>query len=483
MILRKVLIAAAASFAIFAYSCKTVEPKPVAPAKPNDFLQKLALKLEKNDFDGALSLYDTLTPEEAASPQNRITKAGIYLSAGRPALAREEVNAVISSTVSPDPFNIEARYVLSVVEAAEKKLRQQRILLEDIIKDKPNFVPALNDLGRISVEMQKNLKKAANFYETALKAEPSNTDSLVGRSRVYRLEKKYDEALDMLNKAAAFHPKSAYVYNERGRLYRSRGALDEAITDMDMAVKLDPNSYWYSYDRGLTLIDKNRKREALDEFKRATRLNPNMFMSYVYTAGISDELGLDDEAEKSYKKIISLKPDYYFGFEGAGVHSLKKGDYSSAAYNFTQAWNYAKEETNYALLAAYSLRKADKSNSTGHKDNAAKDAARNIVNEAIKVVKRDTLDYYVLRLFSESMGDTDVARRVERESDGISKVRGYFYLSCFYELSNIPALAERYAEEFRKYDRRDLVEFRINEILHPDNNIVVKEAAPSPALR
>jgi hypothetical protein len=107
MILRKIVVTAAAVLAIIlAYSCKTVENKPLPPAKPDDFMQRLAVKLETNDFDGALALFDTLTPQEAAEPQKKITKAGIYLSAGRPSLAREEINSVISTTVSPSAHNI-----------------------------------------------------------------------------------------------------------------------------------------------------------------------------------------------------------------------------------------------------------------------------------------------------------------------------------------------------------------------------------------
>ncbi|MDR0539732.1 MAG: tetratricopeptide repeat protein [Spirochaetaceae bacterium] len=469
MILYKRLIAAPVIILCVICSCKTVQPGKPHPSKPNDFMERLAAKLEKNDLTGALALFDTLTPEESVLAQNKLAKASVYLSMGQSGPARAEANEVIAA----DKTNAEAQYVLSVVEASEKKFRQQRTILEEIVKSHPNFVPALNDLGRIAIEMQKNLKNAASYYDNALKAEPANEESLLGRARVYRLEKKPDLALNMLNKAAQSHPKSALVYNERGKFYRNQGALDDALADMNTAVKLAPNDYWFSYDRGLILIDKNLKKEALDEFKRAQRINPDIFISYVYTAGISDELGFDDEAEKSYKKIVAIKPDYYFGFEGIAVHSLKKGNYAAAADNFIQAWGYAQEEYNYALLAAYCLlKKTD--NSKEHKDRV-----RKVVNDAIKQVKRDSLDYYVIRLFNEGVGDVDVAHRAERETDGLSKIRAYFYLSCFYEVHNQPGLAEHFEKEFRKFDRRDLIEYRINDILHPDNKVVVNEPVPN----
>ena len=458
--IKRLALSALVVFALF--SCKSVPEQQVRPVK-NNFMERVAAHLEKNDFVGALALFDTLPPLEAELAQNRIAKSTILISAGRTNDAREIVEAVIKA----DGGNIEARYVLSVVEGLQKKLRAQRTILEDIVQDSPNFVPALNDLGKISIEAQKNLKKAASYYDTALKAEPANEDSLIGRARVYRLEKKYDDALTLLGQGLHTHPKSAVLYSERGRLYRNRGALDEALADLDAAVKLDPSDYWYTYDRGLVLLDKNRKQEALADFKRAASINPDIFISYVYTAGISDELGMDEDAEKYYRKLASIKPDYYFGFEGIGIHSLKKGKYLAARDAFVKAWSYALPEVNYALLAAYCWLKAEKNSKE------SKAQVRDMMNNAIKQVKRDSLEYYVLRMYAEGIGDTDVANRIEKGGDSVSKVRALFYLACFYDLHDLPALAEKYSDDFNAYNRRDIVEFRINEFLRPESNVAI----------
>ncbi|MDR2601230.1 MAG: tetratricopeptide repeat protein [Spirochaetaceae bacterium] len=436
------------------YSCKTTPPKQ---AVRNDFFQRVAVLLETDDFDGALALFDALPEAEAALPEVKVAKSSILLSAGKVSAAR----AVVEDLIKQDAGNIEARYVLSVVESRQKKLRQQRIVLEDIVKESPNYVPALNDLGRISIENSKNLKKAASYYDAALNADPANEDSIIGRARVYKLAKKYDEAIGVLTKGIQLRPRSASMYNERGRIYRTIGNLDEAMADMNEAVKFDPNDYWFSYDRALALLAQNQKKEALEEFKRASSIDPSIFIAYVYTAGISDELGFDDEAIKNYKKIISIKPDYYFGFEGLGVQSLKKGDYAQAADSFLQAWGKAPSEINYALLSAYCRLKAAKGSKEG------RNAIKPFLNEAIKQVKRDSIDYYVLRLYAEGAGDSDVALRVEKEPNTIAKFRAVFYLACYYDTTGIPTLSQKYAEDFREFNRRDLIEYRINDFLHP----------------
>ncbi|MDR2521304.1 MAG: tetratricopeptide repeat protein [Spirochaetaceae bacterium] len=448
------------------FSCKSTPPK--GPPVKSDFVERLARMLEKNDFAGALGLFDQLSPEEAGLPRNLILKSSVLISAGEPQLAR----GILEPLIQQYPANMDARYTLSVVEGAQKKLRQQRTILEDIVKEAPAYVPALNDLGRISIENQKNLNKAAAYYESALKADPADEDALIGRARVWRLEKNYDEALGTLSKAIGYHPKSAMLYSERGRLYRNRGALDEALSDLDAAVKLDPSDYWFSYDRGLVLLDKNRKKDALDEFRRAVRINPDNFISYVYTAGISDELGLDVEAEQQYKKLAAIKPDYYFGFEGIGVHSLKRGEWLAAKDAFVKAWQYAPQEVNYALLAAYAWLKAAKNSPE------SRAGVKKLMNDAMKQVKRDSTEYFVLRMYAEGMGDADIARRAEKENNELMKARAYFYLACYYDVHNLPALSEKFSEEFKAFNRRDVIEYRINEFLHTGGSNIAAGNTP-----
>jgi len=81
----------------------------------------------------------------------------------------------------------------------------------------------------------------------------------------------------------------------------------------------------------------------------------------------------------------------------------------------------------------------------------------------LPTIKRDTTEWYVMRLFHDLTGDTDAAVRVDKESDRDVRARMLYYLAQFYAVRGNEALAIRYHLAFRDLDRRNIVEWRLNE--------------------
>ncbi|MDR2795961.1 MAG: tetratricopeptide repeat protein [Spirochaetaceae bacterium] len=423
---------------------------------PPRFIDKLAARLDAGDIDGAVALFDTLSPGEAALRQNRRLKASVLLSAGR----LEEARAVAETLVNEDKTDVESRFVLANIEGVDGRTKEQRLLLEEIVKDDPSHVPALNDLGQISVNT-KSVRLAASYFDRALAVDPSNIDAIHGRANVYRLERKGGEAEALLNRAVELYPDRSGPYSERGRFYRENGRLPEALSDLDTAKKLNPNSYWVSYDRGRVLLEMGKKREALVEFDNASRFDPHVFIAYVYSAGIRDELGDVDGAEHDYETLIRLRPDYYFALEGLGIQKMKKGLYNEAAQVFETAYRTAPAENNYAMLAAINKLKG------GGKPNEVK----SFVEQALRKIDRGKLDYYVMRLFYDFSGESDVTRRIDQEKNQRIKAQMLFYMANYYDIRGVNLLADKFFMEFRDMKRKDLVEWRLNEWILKERNI------------
>ena len=427
-----------------------------APPEPERFIDRLAALLGAGDIDGALALFDTLGPEEAALRQTRRLRASVLISAGR----LEEARTVAETLVNEDNTDTESRFILSNIEGASGRTKEQRLLLEEIVKDDPIHVPALNDLGQIFI-VAKSYRTAASYFDRALAADPRNLYSIHGRANVYRLERKADEAEALFNRAVELYPGRGEVYSERGRFYREGGRFAEALSDLDTAKYLNPGSYWISYDRGRVLLEMGKKREALEEFDNANRLGPDIFIGYVYSAGIRDELGDVDGAERDFQTLATLRPDYYFALEGLGIQKMKKGLYNEAARVFEAAYKTAPSENNYAMLAAINRLKG------GGKPYEVKP----FVEQALGKIDRGKLDYHVMRLFYDFSGDADVARRIDREKNQRTKAQMLFYMANYYDVMGINPLADKFFIEFRDMKRVDLVEWRLNEWILGQRNI------------
>jgi tetratricopeptide (TPR) repeat protein len=277
---------------------------------------------------------------------------------------------------------------------------------------------------------------------------------------VYRYEKNPKNAEQLLNRAVRLYPQWASPLHERARLYRGAGYPQEALDDLDGAKKLDPDNYWIAVDRGAALIDLNRKPEALDEFTRAIAINPEIFIAYVYSAGIKDESGDYEGAEQDYTVLAKLKPDYYFAFEGLGIIKMRKRQWADARDAFLEAYRQAPKESGYALLSAMNWMRAGRINDP-----------RQFLAEALRRVERESLEWYMLRLYHDLAGDNDTAIRIDKEKNLDNKARMLYYLANYYDIRGNKILADKYFLQVKELDRKAIPEWRLNEWVIEERNL------------
>jgi tetratricopeptide (TPR) repeat protein len=451
-----------------AVSCATTPPAsapvPASPAVPEappptdtqSILTAVADLLGRGDFDGALACFDRLDSTVAITSGIRLLKASVLSSAGRTGEAR----SIVEEIIADEPDNTEALYVLSTLEGAGGKDKEQKAILESLIKIDPNHVQALSSLGDISLR-EKSLKNAASYFDKVLTMEPNNGNALLGRAGVYRYQRNPKEAEALLNKAVTLYPQWTRPLTERARLYEEAGFYDDALKDLDKAEKLNGNDYWIAIDRGIVLVNLRRKKEALPEFNRAIAMNPNIFLAYVYSAGIKDDLGDYEGAEHDYGVLATLKPEYYFALEGLGVQKMRRGRWAEARDAFLEVYKQAPE-THYALLASLCWMRSGKMSDP-----------KIFLETALKKVQRDTMEWYMLRLYHDLNGDNDVAMRIDKETNLALKARMLYYLASYYDIRGNTSLANRYFVQVNELNQRTVLEWRFNKWVVEERNLKV----------
>ena len=412
-------------------------------------LTEVARLLGRREFSSALALFDTLPPADAQRTEIRIMRASTLNSAGRPADAKRIANEIIAL----ESDNTDALMVLADAAALEGRDRERRNFLERVIRINPVHTRALNDLGNISLG-GRSLRIAAGYFDRALAAEPDNGEALIGRAIVYRYNNEPRRSEQLLNRAIRLYPEWARPHQERARLYRGAGFLSDALEDINEAVRLEPGNYWINTDRGLVLMDMNRKQEALEAFRRAIEIDPNIFLAYVYSAGIKDEAGDYAGAESDYRILARLRPDYYFAFEGIGVIKMRNRQWADARDAFLDAYRQAPKEYTYALLAAMNWMRAGRQTDP-----------RQFLAQVMRTAPRDTLEYSMLRLFHDLGGDSDVAVKVDAETNTYTKSRMLFYLASYYDIRGNRSLADRYYLMVKELNVVASIEWRLNEII------------------
>jgi tetratricopeptide (TPR) repeat protein len=410
--------------------------------------------LGREEYAAALIQFDKIRSEDAEKLEIRLLKASTLVSAGRSGEARRIADTVLSG----DPRNVPALLVLAAVEEAQGRSREQRAVLERALAVEPDNVPALVSMGQLMIRSNAT-PLAGPYFDRALAADPGNGEALLGRAWVYRNSRDQKNALALLDRAVKLHPRWARAFQERGRLHKAAGSHHKALEDLTAAKTLEPDSYFIACDLGDALNKLNRKEDALAEYQRAIAIDPGQFMAYVFSSGLKDELEDYDGAFRDYEIITRLRPDYYFAFEGLGMHFMRRREWLAARDAFMEAYKRAfqmdqgnTDGAMYALLGAVCWLRGGKPQD-----------ARPFMDEALRRMDRNSLEYRLLRLFRDSTGDVDLTNSIDREKNPALKARMLYYLASYYDIRGNRGLAQRLFLQVKDLGITDIPEWRLNQ--------------------
>jgi len=142
--------------------------------------------------------------------------------------------AVISSDTG---MHNEAKAALEKVAAKDKTKRKGE--LDPYVANK--LANMYSEIGDIYSSIGK-LKEARIEYEKALKLCPEYVDIMVKMGNLSRDEKKYDEAIEIYQKAKSIGRDHPPVYLNLGIAYYSKGDKEKARDEWERTLKKDPDN-------------------------------------------------------------------------------------------------------------------------------------------------------------------------------------------------------------------------------------------------
>jgi tetratricopeptide (TPR) repeat protein len=415
--------------------------------KTEQVLSSIRASMQRGDFAKALELFNGLSKEIAATADMQRMKATILAAGGNLPEARNTLQKLLAT----EGENQDTLFLLASVEGMAGNTGEQKKLLEKLVSINPKNTQALTSLGDVAYAA-KTYKLAEAYYKKVLSIDPNNSEALLGKGKVDRYNRDPKSAEEAFTKVITMNPEWALPLQERARLYRENNFLREALADLDKAKGLAPKDYWVALDRGNVLLDLGRKEEALAEFDRAISIDGDYFLAYVYSAGIKDELEDYPGAERAYKRLSELNPDYYFAFEALGILYMRDKRWPQAKDAFIEAYKHAPNHSSYALLAAINWYRSGKSQDV-----------RGFLEKVIPTVDQNSIDWYMLRLFYDFSGDTDIATRIGNEKKLDVKARMLYYLAQYYDLKGNTNLANKYFMLVRNMNRKNMIEWRLNQ--------------------
>lgn len=137
----------------------------------------------------------------------------------------------------------------------DNKITEAMTSLHEIVQDYPDFGKAYNHIGFVYETKFKDLDKAEEAYQKALKISPEYSATYLNYAVVLSTREKYNQLQELLMQAMAVPGMNkSRIMNEYGLMYEIQGEYDKAIEHFRKAIR-----YTLS-DVDLDVYEKSIKR-------------------------------------------------------------------------------------------------------------------------------------------------------------------------------------------------------------------------------
>ncbi len=263
-----------------------------------------------NDYKGALAAL-----KKAIKKLPEFEKA--YNLAGLCHIALKQPDHAIfmyKKAVHINPKYAEAYYNMAV--AYEIKDSKKTKLPEEFYKkaielknDMHTFVRASLNLAKI-YRVQKKYDDAILLLRDAIKVEPEFEELYNEAGLVYLDTDLYDEAIKFFDKALEKKHKYPEASTNLAIAYQKKGQLARAITQFEETLKRDEQFPGAHYNYGNALIYNGFYDKAIEHLKKAIELDPKFAEAYYSLGKAYAKKNMFDESENAYKKALELRKNY-----------------------------------------------------------------------------------------------------------------------------------------------------------------------------
>ena len=146
-----------------------------------------------------------------------------------------------------------------------------------------------------------------------------------------------DDALPLLEKAAALNPRDADIQSNLGRLLERFGRIADARRHLAEALRLDPEHAASHNMIGTILCGEGRVAEAMEHFRAAVKSKPTLAEAQNNLAFLLLGQGKMEEAETHATLAVRLKPEFAEAHNTLAIALAQRGRHDEAVAQFREA--------------------------------------------------------------------------------------------------------------------------------------------------
>ncbi len=412
-----------------------------------EFASNLQEILENDSMEKALALFEDIPPEHSDDAELNYLHASLLISSGQ----LDKANEIVVSMQESDPDNTDLLFLNALILKQRGDTRGSKALIQEILKKDPTNVDANIEMANTFM-INKNFRSANRYFAQALNESPEDSAALFGYSMTSWYLENDEIALQSLSKLVELEPENSIAWAYLAKFSADKGKYNEAVESIEKAIELDTNYYYHWLDLGSYYRNLNEPEKAEKAWTQAIEIDPEYFLGYAYRGGIRDEMRNYNGALADYQNVIKYNPEYYFAYETSALLYWREERWVDARNSFLMALDANKNNISYALMVSATYQKEGKI--VENKDFLA---------QVMKTMDKSSLDYLVVRLYYDGLGDSSVLNKVVNTSSNTERGRMLFYMALFYELHGHTTLANKYYLEITDIEAPMFFEYRMSE--------------------
>jgi tetratricopeptide (TPR) repeat protein len=227
-----------------------------------------------------------------------------YLLTGENNLAKES----FEHAVALYPGQVDARRSLAVLESRSGRHQQARARLEDLLKQRPDDVVALEMLMMLNL-VTKNWVEAEHTVNRLRAVSKDRAVAFMAEGRLREAQQQFDKASAAYERAMALAPNDPDALLSLVKLDIAQGHADRAKTRLDAVLATRPDHLFGHGLLGEVLALSGHAQEADIQFREASRVNPKWIAPWLGRGGLWLAQKQPDQAVQVIQAGVQANPD------------------------------------------------------------------------------------------------------------------------------------------------------------------------------
>lgn len=250
----------------------------------------------------------------------------LYYKLGEEKQAEREMEEIRKKSKPGDP----GRQSLGLIYLRHGKLDESIAELDLIVRAWPDDDKSRYYLATAYEEKEDHEKALEHFGQIPEDSE-FYANAMIHAAYIFETQGKYDEAVDILEKALAVDKEKIDLYLMLASVFESKKDYDKALEVIDRGLELDEKSEELIFRKGVILDKKGEKEQCLVQMKSILEINPGHADALNYIGYTYAEQGIRlDEAKAMIEKALESKPDSGYIIDSLGWVYFQKGRYDEA---------------------------------------------------------------------------------------------------------------------------------------------------------